>query len=42
MEYTGEDGDDADVGNSLAESILMTLGFDDMGKFVGREAMGLE
>lgn len=42
MEYTGEDGDDADVGHSLAESILMTLGFDDYGRFVGREAMGLE
>lgn len=42
MEYTGADGDDADMGQSLAESILMTLGFDDYGKFVGRKAMGLE
>jgi hypothetical protein len=42
MEYTGEDGDDADIGHSLAEGILMTLGFDDCGKFVGREALGLE
>lgn len=42
MEYTGVEGDDADVGHSLAEGILTTLGFDDYGKFVGREAMGLE
>lgn len=42
MEYTGEDGDDADHGHSLAEGILMTLGFDDCGNFVGREALGLE
>ena len=42
MEYTGEDGDDCDLGWSLGESILTTLGFDDGGKFVGREALGLE
>jgi hypothetical protein len=33
MEYTGHDDDDADVGNSLASSILETLGFDDDGRF---------
>ena len=33
MEYTGHDDDDADVGNSLASSILDSLGFDDCGHF---------
>jgi hypothetical protein len=33
------DGDDA--GMSLAGDILMTLGFDEYGHFVGREALGL-
>ena len=33
MEYLGQDGDDADVGNSLASSILETLGFEDCGRF---------
>lgn len=42
LDYTGDDGDDADVGHGLAESILLTLGFDDCGKQVGREALGLE
>ncbi len=42
MESTGKDGDDADVGMSLASSIMMTLGFNDCGKFVGREALGLD
>jgi len=42
MEYTGEDGDDNDVATSLAESILMSLGFNDYGKFVGRKALGLD
>lgn len=37
MESTGDDGDDADVGMSLASSIMQTLGFDDCGKFVGRD-----
>ena len=38
------DGEDCEgsAGHSLAESILMTLGFDDCGKFVGREALGLD
>lgn len=30
------------TGHLLAESILMTLGFDDGGQFVGREALGLD
>jgi len=29
-------------GESLASDILTTLGFDDYGKFVGREALGLD
>jgi len=33
MECIGQDGDDADVGNSLASSILESLGFDDCGRF---------
>jgi hypothetical protein len=33
MKYTGHDDDDADVGNSLASSILDSLGFDDCGHF---------
>ncbi len=33
MECLGQDEDDADVGNSLASSILETLGFDDCGRF---------
>lgn len=33
------DGDDA--GMTLAGDILMTLGFDECGQFVGREAVGL-
>ena len=33
MEYAGHDDDDADVGSSLASSILETLGFDDGGRF---------
>lgn len=41
MEYTGEDGDDYDVGSSLASSILYTLGFSE-GEYVGREALGLD
>jgi hypothetical protein len=32
----------ADAGMTLAGDILMTLGFDEYGKFVGREALGLE
>lgn len=40
-EYTGEDDDDNDVGSSLASSILYSLGFTE-GKFVGREALGLD
>lgn len=37
------DGDErtADAGMSLASDILMTLGFDEYGQFVGREALGL-
>jgi hypothetical protein len=31
----------ADAGMSLASDILMTLGFDEYGQFVGREALGL-
>ncbi len=31
----------ADAGLSLAGDILMTLGFDERGQFVGREALGL-
>ena len=31
----------ADAGQSLASDILMTLGFDEYGQFVGREALGL-
>jgi len=42
MEYTGEDDDDCDVGWSVGGDILMTLGFNDCGKFVGREALGLD
>ena len=30
-----------DVGMTLAADILMTLGFDEYGQFVGREAVGL-
>lgn len=41
-DYTGDDGDDRDVGSSLAEDILNTLGFDDTGRFVGRKALGLD
>ena len=41
-EYVGEDGDDQDVGSLLAENILMTLGFDETGRLVGREALGLD
>jgi hypothetical protein len=33
------EGDDA--GMTLADDILMTLGFDEYGQFVGREAVGL-
>jgi hypothetical protein len=33
--------DDWDVATSLQSSILMTLGFNDSGKYVGREALGL-
>ena len=32
----------ADAGMTLAGDILMTLGFDEYGKFVGREALGLD
>lgn len=39
-EYTGEDGDDNDVGSSLASTILYCLGFDE-GQFYGRAALGL-
>lgn len=37
------DGDDdvIDAAMSLATDILMTLGFDEYGQFVGREALGL-
>lgn len=35
------DEDDLDAGPSLAGSILMTLGFNDTGEQVGREALGL-
>jgi hypothetical protein len=31
----------ADAGMSLADAILLTLGFDEWGQFVGREALGL-
>lgn len=31
----------ADAGMTLAGDILMTLGFDEYGRFVGREALGL-
>jgi hypothetical protein len=31
-----------DAAMSLADAILMTLGFDEFGRFVGREALGLE
>jgi hypothetical protein len=34
--------DTADAGMTLAGDILMTLGFDEYGKFVGREALGLD
>ena len=33
--------DVADAGMSLADAILLTLGFDECGEFVGREALGL-
>jgi hypothetical protein len=33
--------DVADAATSLADAILMTLGFDEYGQFVGREALGL-
>jgi hypothetical protein len=32
----------ADAGMTLAGDILMTLGFDEYGQFVGREALGLD
>ena len=35
------DEDIADAGLSLAGDILLTLGFDEYGQFVGREALGL-
>lgn len=35
------DCDVAEAGMSLAGDILMTLGFDESGQFVGREAVGL-
>ena len=34
-----EDESDWEVGQSLMDSILNSLGFDDCGKFVGREAV---
>jgi hypothetical protein len=33
--------DVADAAMSLADAVLMTLGFDEYGQFVGREALGL-
>ena len=33
--------DIADAAMSLADAILMTLGFDECGEFVGKEALGL-
>ncbi len=33
MECLGQDRDDEDIGNSLASSILESLGFDDGGRF---------
>jgi hypothetical protein len=36
-----EQDDEEGTGSSLAEGILMTLGFNDMGKYVGRDAVGL-
>ena len=33
---------DKEAGNCLATDILMVLGIDEYGKFVGREALGLE
>jgi hypothetical protein len=30
-----------EAGMSLADAILMTLGFNECGQFVGREALGL-
>lgn len=36
------DENDWDVGHSLMESILTVLGFNDSGKYVGREALGLD
>jgi len=36
-----EQDDEEGTGSSLVESILLTLGFNDMGKYVGREAVGL-
>ena len=35
------DDDVADAAMSLADAILLTLGFDEYGQFVGREALGL-
>ena len=35
------DQDIADAGLTLAEAILLTLGFNESGHFVGREALGL-
>ena len=35
------DEDIAEAGMSLADAILLTLGFDECGQFVGREALGL-
>ena len=32
----------SEAASSLAADILMTLGFDEYGKFVGREALGLD
>ena len=37
----GSDEELADAGLSLAGDILLTLGFDEYGQFVGREALGL-
>jgi hypothetical protein len=35
------DDDVADAGMSLDDAILLTLGFDECGRFVGREALGM-
>ena len=40
-QYGEVEDNDADVGHQLAGGILMTLGFNDAGKQVGREAVGL-